>query len=195
MVAVIRDITARKANEAEMRRLAYHDPLTGAANRALFEERFAEAIARARRDRGRIAVIVLDLDHFKAANDTYGHAVGDAILRGLTRRLAPIVRETDLLARLGGDEFAILLTGLRDAAGAAAFANRVLGRLATPIVASGVPHMVRASLGIAVSPSGGAAADSMLRCADEALYMAKGAGGHRYVVGGPVGNLRGRRKA
>ena len=195
MVAVIRDITERKANEAEMRRLAYHDPLTGAANRALFDERFAEAIARARRDRSRIAVIILDLDHFKAVNDGYGHAAGDAILRGLTRRLAPIVRETDLLARLGGDEFAILLTGLRDSAGAAAFAGRILARLAAPITAAGLPHIVRASLGIAVWPTGGATAEAMLRWADEALYVAKGEGGHRFVVGGPVGHVRSRRKA
>ncbi|HMR31416.1 MAG TPA: diguanylate cyclase [Geminicoccaceae bacterium] len=195
MVAVIRDITERKANEAEMRRLAYHDPLTGAANRALFEERFAEAIARARRDRSRIAVIILDLDHFKAVNDSYGHAVGDAVLCGITRRLAPIVRETDLLARLGGDEFAILLTGLRDAAGAATFAGRILARLDAPIAVAGLAHRVRASLGVAVWPAGGTTGEALLRWADEALYVAKGEGGHRFVVGGPAGHVRSRRKA
>lgn len=195
LVAVIRDITARKANEAEMRRLAYHDPLTGAANRALFDERYAEAIARARRGHGRIAVITLDLDHFKLVNDTFGHAVGDAVLSGVTRRLAAIVRETDLLARLGGDEFAILLTGLRDAGGAVAFTNRIFARLASPILVDGQPHLVRASVGVAVWPSRGADGESMLRWADEALYTAKGEGGHRYVLGGPAGHIRRKRKA
>lgn len=194
-VAVIRDITLRKAGEAEMRRLAYHDPLTGAANRALFDERFAEAAARAKRDRRRIGVIMLDLDHFKAVNDTYGHAVGDALLCGITRRLAAIVRETDLLARYGGDEFAVLLTGLRDVSGAATFANRILAKLATPILIGGVPHMVRASLGVAVSLPSAAAAESMLRSADEALYVSKGEGGNRYVLAGPAGPVHRRRKA
>jgi diguanylate cyclase (GGDEF)-like protein/PAS domain S-box-containing protein len=195
VVAVIRDITMRKADEAEMRRLAYHDPLTGAANRALFDERFAEAIARARRDRGRIAVIMLDLDHFKTVNDTYGHAVGDALLCGLTRRLAAIVRETDLLARLGGDEFAVLLTGLRDVAGAITFASRILARLTAPMTVAGVPHTLRASLGVAVWPQAGQTPEAMLRRADEALYLAKREGGNRYALVGAAGVIGSRRKA
>jgi diguanylate cyclase (GGDEF)-like protein/PAS domain S-box-containing protein len=193
MVAVIRDITMRKANEAEMRRLAYHDPLTGAANRALFEERFAEAIARAKRDRGRIAIIMLDLDHFKVVNDSYGHAVGDALLCGMTRRMAAIVRETDLLARLGGDEFAVLLTGLRDVAGAVTFARRILARLAAPIMVGGVAHMVRTSLGVAVWPQAGLTADAMLQRADEALYLAKREGGNRYALAGAASTANSRR--
>jgi diguanylate cyclase (GGDEF)-like protein/PAS domain S-box-containing protein len=195
VVAVIRDITTRKADEAEMRRLAYHDPLTGAANRALFDERFADAIARARRDRGRIAVIMLDLDHFKAVNDTYGHGVGDALLCGFTRRLGAIVRETDLLARLGGDEFAVLLTGLRDVAGAITFASRILARLATPVTVAGVPHTLRASLGVAVWPQAGQTAEAMLRRADEALYLAKREGGNSYALVGAAGVIGSRRKA
>jgi diguanylate cyclase (GGDEF)-like protein/PAS domain S-box-containing protein len=182
LVAVIRDVSQRKASEAEMRRLAYHDPLTGAANRALLEDRLAEGLARARREHGRLALILFDLDDFKGINDAYGHAVGDGVLVGLARRLRPIVRETDLLARLGGDEFAVLLTGLRSASGASAFARRLLHRLAQPLEVAGRSHPVTASFGIAVWPEAGETAELLLQRADEALYAAKHQGGSRCIL-------------
>ncbi|MFO1070202.1 MAG: sensor domain-containing diguanylate cyclase [Geminicoccaceae bacterium] len=179
-VAVIRDISARKASEAEMRRLAYHDPLTGVANRALFIDRLEQALLRARRDRTRIGLIMLDLDRLKQVNDRYGHATGDAVLVGFARRIGTIVRETDLMARLGGDEFAILLTALRDNAGAGAFAARVLARLEAPLVIGDHEHRMSASLGIALSPFGTTPAAELLLQADDALYRAKAEGGGCY---------------
>jgi diguanylate cyclase (GGDEF)-like protein/PAS domain S-box-containing protein len=182
LVAVIRDVTARKASEEEMRRLAYHDALTGAANRALLEERLGEALARARRDHTQLALVLLDLDDFKAINDDFGHAVGDAVLVGFARRVGAIVRETDLLARLGGDEFAVLLTGLRGSNGALTFARRLLGRLSAPLDVGGQKHRCRASVGIAIWPEDGGEAAALLQHADDALYAAKRQGGSRFVV-------------
>jgi diguanylate cyclase (GGDEF)-like protein/PAS domain S-box-containing protein len=182
MVAVIRDVTQRKASEAEMLRLAYHDPLTGAANRALLEDRLAEGLARARREHGRLALILVDLDDFKAVNDEYGHSTGDAVLVGFARRLGAIVRETDLLARLGGDEFAILLTGLRGKGGAMAFARRLVNRLLLPLEVEDRQHSVRASFGIATWPEAGDTAEALQEHADQALYTAKRQGGGQCVL-------------
>ena len=189
-VAVIRDISERKASEAEMRRLAYHDPLTGVANRALFLDRLEQALLRARRDRTRIGLIMLDLDRLKLVNDTFGHATGDALLVGFARRIGTIVRETDLMARLGGDEFAILLTALRDNAGAGAFAARVLARLEAPLIVGDREHRLSASLGIALSPFGTTPAADLLLQADDALYRAKAEGGGCYRLAAPPGDGR-----
>lgn len=180
-VLVIRDITSRKAHERAIRRLVYRDALTGVANRRRFEERLGEALALAERTNGLVALVLLDLDKFKAVNDTHGHATGDLVLRLLARRLRPIIRASDLLARLGGDEFAILLTGLTLPAGATVFAARVLERLERPLHVGRLRLPLAASVGVAVWPEDGATAADLVGHADDALYAAKRAGGGRWL--------------
>jgi diguanylate cyclase (GGDEF)-like protein/PAS domain S-box-containing protein len=188
-VLVVRDIAARKAAEHAMRELVYRDDLTGIANRRRFEERLEEALAQAERSGGHVAVLLLDLDGFKAINDRLGHSGGDAVLRALAERLRPIVRRSDLLARLGGDEFALLLVSLNDPRGAEIFAARVLERLTTPLQLPDRPVPVAASIGIAIWPDDATTADELVRRADEALYAAKRAGGARYLRSVPVEQL------
>lgn len=188
-VLVVRDIAARKATEQAIRELVYLDELTGIANRRRFDERLDEAVAQAERTGGHLAVLLLDLDGFKAINDRLGHTGGDAVLRGLTERLRPIVRRTDLLARLGGDEFAFLLVGVEGPRGAEAFAARVLARLVAPLQLEVGPVHVAASIGVAVWPADGTTPEQLVRCADEALYAAKRAGGGRFLRCGQRGEL------
>lgn len=180
-VLVIRDIAERKATEQAIRELAYRDELTGIPNRRRFEERLEEAVIQAERSGGHVGVLLLDLDGFKAINDRLGHVGGDAVLRGLAERLRPIVRRSDLLARLGGDEFAFLLLGVDGARGAQTFAARVLAGLAAPLPFGDTPVSVAASIGIAIWPEDGRTPDQLVRCADEALYAAKRAGGSRFL--------------
>ncbi len=179
-VLVIRDIAERKATEQAIRELIYRDELTGIPNRRRFEERLEEAVVQAERSGGHVAVLLLDLDGFKAINDRLGHTGGDAVLRGLAERLRPIVRRSDLLARLGGDEFAFLLVGVEGPHGAEAFAARILARLAAPLQLQDASVPVAASVGIAVWPGDATTPEELVRHADEALYAAKRAGGGRF---------------
>ena len=132
-VAAIRDITERKAAEAQIRFMANHDALTGLPNRVLFRDRLEQALAQARRDRYEVAVLCLDLDRFKEVNDLRGHAAGDALLKQAAARLAATVRETDTVARLGGDEFAIVQTALPKPYDAASFAERLVAAIARAV--------------------------------------------------------------
>ncbi|MBV8702489.1 MAG: diguanylate cyclase, partial [Acetobacteraceae bacterium] len=151
LVAVVRDISERKAAEARIAHMAHHDALTGLPNRVLLRERLHEALARARR--GEVfAVLCLDLDHFKAVNDTLGHTVGDTLLRLVTRRLLADARETDTVARLGGDEFAIVQSSVDQPRDATALARRVIEALREPFEIDGHQVVVGASVGIAVAP-------------------------------------------
>ncbi|MBV9116616.1 MAG: EAL domain-containing protein, partial [Acetobacteraceae bacterium] len=175
LVAVVRDISERKAAEARIAHMAHHDALTGLPNRVLLRERLHEALARARR--GEVfAVLCLDLDHFKAVNDTLGHTVGDTLLRLVTRRLLADARETDTIARLGGDEFAIVQSSVDQPRDATALARRVIEALREPFEIDGHQVVVGASVGIAVAPGDGAEPDELLKNADLALYRAKADG-------------------
>ena len=177
-----RDISERKAFEEQLERQAFHDPVTNLANRALFNERVRHALARARREHTRLAVIFLDLDDFKTINDSLGHAAGDEVLLEVAKRLATSIRVTDTAARFGGDEFAILL---EDAAGpddAADIAERIVEQLKIPLHLDGKEIVVQASLGISVIDHGAAVdADEVIRNADAAMYIAKrdGKGSYR----------------
>ncbi len=177
-----RDVSERKAFEEQLQHQAFHDPVTGLANRALFAERVRHAVARTRREHEGVAVIFVDLDDFKTINDSLGHAAGDRVLLEVAQRLAASVRATDTAARFGGDEFAILLEDIESAQEAADTAERILEALARPL---GVDHKqlaIRASLGITVVESDAVAdADEMIRNADAAMYIAKrdGKGGYR----------------
>ena len=173
-----RDITERNALEAQLAHQAFHDSLTGLANRALFRDRLGHALERARRTRQPVGVMFLDLDDFKAVNDSLGHEAGDTLLVGVAERLSECVRSSDTVARLGGDEFAILLEeGSSDEVDSVA--ERVLDVLRAPLAVQDHEVFVRGSVGVATAEPGAASAEDLLRDADAAMYHAKRAGGAR----------------
>jgi diguanylate cyclase (GGDEF)-like protein/PAS domain S-box-containing protein len=133
-VGVFNDISPHKANEERLKFLANHDPLTGLPNRAEFERFCREAMARARRRGLRLAVLYIDLDNFKPVNDTYGHAIGDELLKTIGARMKQVVRETDVVARIGGDEFSVLLADIEDISSSYIVACKLLDVLSQPVV-------------------------------------------------------------
>jgi len=165
--------------DLKMQRLAYHDALTGLPNRKLLEDRLAQAVARAARKRGRLAVMLLDLDDFKLVNDTLGHAAGDNLLCQVAHRLELMVRENDTVARLGGDEF-VFLAEVDESDDASDIAERVLHELSAPVEIDGHRLVTHLSIGISLYPDDGESPDSLLRYADIAMYSAKTSGKNRY---------------
>jgi diguanylate cyclase (GGDEF)-like protein/PAS domain S-box-containing protein len=177
-----RDVSERKAFEEQLAHQAFHDPVTGLANRALFAERVRHAVTRARRDHIGLAVIFIDLDDFKTINDSLGHAAGDEVLLEVGKRLATSIRASDTAARFGGDEFAVLLEGVDSAQEAADTAERILEALARPLALEQKELVTRASMGISMVEGEAATdAEEMIRNADAAMYIAKrdGKGGYR----------------
>lgn len=170
---VIRDITERRAAEIELERQAFHDPLTGLANRALFMDRLAHALAGAARRRDNAAIIFVDLDRFKLINDNLGHDAGDELLVAVARRLLGSLRAEDTAARFGGDEFTILLENIADEDEAVRVADRILERLMAPFRVAGREVYVTASIGIACSHGEGHAPEDLLKSADLAMYQVK----------------------
>ncbi|OAS21971.1 hypothetical protein A5481_20320 [Methylobacterium platani] len=170
------DITARKAAEAQAAHLARHDPLTGLPNRALFRDSLDQRLAAVRRHGGSCGLLCLDLDAFKAVNDTLGHLAGDALLREVAGRIRAALRQEDLAARLGGDEFAVLLGGEATAISAAATAARLVAALREPVDLGGQEATIGVSIGIAFAPEHGLDSDTLLNRADLALYRAKSDG-------------------
>jgi diguanylate cyclase (GGDEF)-like protein len=177
-----RDVSERKAFERQLAHQAFHDPVTGLANRALFAERVRHAVARARRDHIGLAVIFIDLDDFKTINDSLGHAAGDRVLLEVGKRLGTSIRASDTAARFGGDEFAVLLEGVESAQEAADTAERIIEALALPLSVEHKELVTRASMGISmVAGEAATDAEEMIRNADAAMYIAKrdGKGGYR----------------
>lgn len=173
LIAMVQDITQRKALEAKLLHQAFYDGLTGLANRALFRDRVEHALARTPRDRSEVAVLFLDLDNFKWVNDTLGHAAGDALLRIVATRLLNATRGCDTVARLGGDEFAVVLENVKAEADAVVVAERITASLASPIeLESGNAVHANASIGIARADATDSV-DDLLRNADVAMYAAK----------------------
>ncbi|TGD93055.1 sensor domain-containing phosphodiesterase [Methylobacterium nonmethylotrophicum] len=170
------DITARKAAEARVAHMARHDALTGLPNRALFRDSLDQRLASLRRHGGTCGLLCLDLDAFKAVNDTLGHLAGDALLREVAGRIRAALRREDLAARLGGDEFAILLGGEADPGKAAATAERLVAALRQPVDLGGQEAQIGVSIGIAFAPEHGLDSDILLKRADLALYRAKSEG-------------------
>ncbi len=167
--------------ELQRRRQAEQfDPLTGLANRSLLADRLRGAMARARRDGGVVALLLLDVDHFKTVNDRFGPEVGDSLLVMAARRFGATVRESDTVARLGGDEFAVVLEGAQRAEDAGRVAAKMLAALEAPFELEGRRLYVSASIGIVVYPLDGDQVDELLRDADIAMYTAKEAGRNRY---------------
>jgi len=175
IVLSMRDVTSRKALEDELRHQAFHDSLTGLANRALFEDRLVHALARARRTNEPVAVLFLDLDDFKTINDSLGHEAGDELLRAVAIRIAGVVRASDTAARLGGDEFAVLAETLEDDDEARRIASRLLEAVALPFEVAGRELRVSASVGLAWS-DGSIGVKELMRDADTAMYAAKDSG-------------------
>jgi len=168
-----RDVTEERALAAQLSHQAFHDPLTGLANRALFNDRLAQAHARAVRHHGIGAVLLLDLDDFKGVNDTHGHLIGDQLLVGIARRFELVTRTTDTLCRFGGDEFLYLAEGLASPSEAEEVANRLLEALAEPFSIGGVHLEQHASIGIVVFDAESAESSELVQNADVALYEAK----------------------
>jgi diguanylate cyclase (GGDEF)-like protein len=165
------------ARQAENEYQALHDSLTGLPNRMLFQQALTDAIDGARERDGRIAVMLMDLDHFKEVNDTLGHHFGDQLLKEIGPRLSTVLREGDVMARLGGDEFGVLLPDLPDDDVAYTIADRLLQELQEPVSVEGLALDVSGSVGIAIFPTQSRDAESLLRRADVAMYAAKEAGG------------------
>ena len=171
----------RLRGEEQMRFEALHDPLTGLANRALCRERLIHALARTGRDEGSACVLFIDLDAFKAVNDLYGHAAGDALLIGLSRRLVHTVRPADTVARLGGDEFVVVCEDI-DERTAIQLGMRLTEAIHEPLEIDGVEHRLSASIGIALGAAGRRDPDALLADADAAAYRAKAEGRGRVEV-------------
>ena len=172
----VRDVTERQRAEERVRMLATHDTLTGLPNRTLFNDRLKRAVERCLLDSSAMALFFLDLDHFKVANDSLGHSVGDALLRAVAERLQDCMRPGDTVARLGGDEFAMLMPNLLDAGEAAWMAQRIIDRIGEVFEIE--PHrlQVGVSIGITLCPGDDRHAEQLLRKADLAMYHAKSEG-------------------
>jgi diguanylate cyclase (GGDEF)-like protein/PAS domain S-box-containing protein len=181
IVINLHDISERKRVEARLNHQAFHDALTGLANRALFHDRTGHALARLGRRGGTVAVLFCDLDGFKAVNDSLGHVGGDQLLVALARRFTAVVRQEDTVARLGGDEFGVLVEGEGAAERAEEVAQRLLDALQEPILVSGTLLAPRMSVGLALAESADATADGLLLDADIAMYRAKAAGKGRWM--------------
>jgi diguanylate cyclase (GGDEF)-like protein len=172
------DITARRQAEAQIAHMAHHDALTDLPNRVLFREHLVKALESV--DRGKLAVLCIDLDRFKAVNDMLGHPIGDALLRVVGHRLQAAARPSDLVARLGGDEFAIVQTSVDQPAGVIALATRLIAEIAKPFEVEGHQVGIGASVGISIAPNDGSDPDKLLKSADMALYRAKSDGRDSY---------------
>jgi diguanylate cyclase (GGDEF)-like protein/PAS domain S-box-containing protein len=168
-----RDITDRKRAEEIVSYHAFYDVLTGLPNRSLFRDRVRQAIAQARRRRSRIAVMFIDLDRFKAINDTFGHVRGDLFLQQVAARLRRSLRGSDTLSRLGGDEFTVLVADLRSQEDAVLKARHFLDGLRRPFMVEGDELSATASIGLALFPDHGASEDELIRNADLAMYQIK----------------------
>jgi diguanylate cyclase (GGDEF)-like protein len=185
-VLTCHDVTERRALEQQLSYQAFHDSLTGLANRALFRDRLEHAIARSARTSTRFAVLFIDLDDFKDVNDSLGHAAGDAMLRQMTHRLADEVRDEDTVARLGGDEFAILLESITDEDEVETVANRIVRSAREPFSIGNSAISTGLSIGVAVADGTAASAEAVMRNADLALYEAKNLGKNRHALFAPA---------
>jgi diguanylate cyclase (GGDEF)-like protein len=187
-------LTKLLSSQDELLRIAHHDSLTGLPNRRLLIERLAQALARAKRNDTRVALMFMDLDDFKPINDTFGHETGDEALRIIAGRLAEGIRQGDTLARVGGDEFVLIVTDLDSAAGditgmVQSIANKTIAIAAQPMMIEGTEISVRMSIGIAVC-GGANSSDEIMSAADSAMYRAKQSGSGHYVMAGEIASIQ-----
>ncbi|MDD2685447.1 MAG: EAL domain-containing protein [Gallionella sp.] len=177
---LFRDIGEQKEAARQIEHLAYHDQLTGLANRRLLSDRMTQAISSVLRRDAHIGVLYLDLDHFKDINDSLGHQFGDALLKGVAARLHDCVRAEDTLARVGGDEFVIMLNDIASSEDAAIIAQKIIHNVALPMDVEGEELHITPSIGISICPQDGKDSDDLLKNADAALYLAKQQGRATY---------------
>jgi diguanylate cyclase (GGDEF)-like protein/PAS domain S-box-containing protein len=180
-VAILEDITQRKAAEARVQHNAQFDLLTDLPNRGLFLDRLAQALNLGERNGESAALLFLDLDHFKEVNDQLGHAAGDDLLIAVGVRLREQVRQSDTVARLGGDEFTVILPNLRDREDAVRVANGIIAAIGKPFDIAGTQVKVGITIGIALFPAHGDTVEQVLKAADDAMYQAKESGRNRYA--------------
>jgi diguanylate cyclase (GGDEF)-like protein/PAS domain S-box-containing protein len=176
VVLTVRDGDARKALEEQLRHRAFHDPLTGLANRALFYDRVEHALSRAGREDGQVAVLFIDLDDFKPITDQHGHAAGDLVLEEIAGRIESCMRSAGTAARLGGDEFGVLLEAIDGDSAAIEAADRLLNVFDTPLTRLGEPIRLSASIGVATTSAQERGIEELLRKGDLAMYAAKATG-------------------
>lgn len=181
-VGILRDITERKEAEQKMTQLALYDQLTKLPNRVQFYEKMELSLSQAKRTKANVALLFIDLDGFKAVNDTLGHDMGDHVLVEVGKRLYDWIRESDVAARIGGDEFTVLLTNLHDIDTAPVIADKIIYALNKPIEFKGNSCHVGASIGIATYPEDADNVDDLVKEADTAMYHAKDAGKNRHWV-------------
>jgi diguanylate cyclase (GGDEF)-like protein/PAS domain S-box-containing protein len=191
-VAVARDITKHKQLLEQLQHIAFYDPLTQLPNRALFEDRLQQSLARARREQGMLALCFIDLDKFKEVNDQYGHAAGDLCLKKVAELLLHSVRETDTVARLGGDEFVIVMDAVTEQSAVLSCLHNLLLKLQQPFVFEQHQLQLSGSIGIALFPLHGQDQASLLAAADRAMYKAKQAGGLRLCTAAEPPQLTGK---
>mgnify|MGYP000287663343 FL=1 len=189
-IGVFSDISQIKAHEAELDRIAHYDILTGAPNRRLLGDRLGQAIKRAVRNESSLAVCFLDLDGFKIINDQFGHQIGDQLLVAVTQHLRQVLRANDTLARLGGDEFVVLLSDIGNSVECVQVLERILSAVSRTIEIDELVLHVTASIGVSLYPDDNVDADSLLRHADQAMYMAKNAGKNRFHLFDPENDRR-----
>lgn len=181
-------ITRLKQTNEQVSHLAHHDTLTGLPNRVLFYDRLNHAMAKARREGGSFAVLFLDLDGFKLVNDTFGHCIGDALLCEAAERVTACVRESDTVARMGGDEFTVIIGNAKTSASIECVAQKIGAALAHRFELYGKTCSVSASIGIAIYPNNGEAAEQLVKIADDAMYAAKYSGKNCYRFSGVMTN-------
>ncbi|MCK9684814.1 EAL domain-containing protein [Scleromatobacter humisilvae] len=187
---VIQDITERKAQDARIEHLAYHDSLTGLPNRTMLMDRLGQALSQAQRLDQQLAVLFIDLDRFKLVNDSLGHHVGDQLLQEIARRLRTTLRDADTVARVGGDEFQVVVANVGGPTGAARIAEKLMRALGEPFTLEGQELHVTASLGLSLFPRDGDSGALLLKYADIALYEAKGEGRNAYRFFSPEMNAQ-----
>ena len=186
ILLAIEDITTRKEMEEKIKRLAYHDSLTGLPNRMLLSDRLNMAKILSDRNRKKLALMMLDIDKFKEINDTLGHHIGDLLLQVVAEKLTGILRKEDTVARFGGDEFVLVLPDQKDVQTALNVARKIIDAFRDTVVLEGRALIITSSIGISIYPDHGQDIDTVLKNADSAMYRAKQAGRNQYRLYKPV---------
>ena len=185
-IGILSDVSELRGVQAKLQQLAHYDQLTGLANRLLMQDRLVQAIYRGRRYGLRVAVLFLDLDHFKRINDSFGHAIGDLVLREAAIRIKSSIRNDDTAARHGGDEFVVIVEKFADQSHVMTLAEKLRTALAQPMLIGGQVFHISSSIGIALFPENGGGEEQLLRGADTAMYEAKAQGRNKFVLYDPA---------